>query len=127
MTCGRRTTREDDAAKVDMDAFTSTIDQLFENEDGETIEVPFNEFMKHCLEMRKTNTARVFDVVQVNKLLSKEMIFVKESLNKLQKTFDNQSPCTGAGLKNISSTNIIDILYSYFGLVRGCIDVDLCK
>ena len=31
-----------------------------------------------------------------------------------------------AGLK-IRSTNIIDILYSYFGLVLGCIDADLCK
>ena len=41
--------------------------------------------------MRKTNTARVFDVCQVSRTLSKEMGFVKESLTQLQKSFDDQS------------------------------------
>ena len=34
---------------------------------------------------------------------------------------------TRFGWPNIRNTNIIDILYLYFGLVLGCIDADLCK
>ena len=35
-----------------------------------------------------------------------------------------KTPCAGPKIRN---TKIIDILYSYFGLVLGFIDADLCK
>ena len=35
----------------------------------------------------------------------------------------------GSGMpgEKIRNTKLIDISYSYFGLVLGCIDADLCK
>jgi hypothetical protein len=59
---------------IDVSQFTKLAAFLFEeDEDGQSAELPFKEFMKRCLEMRSTNTARVLDLHQMSKSISGEI------------------------------------------------------
>jgi voltage-gated sodium channel len=74
---------------VDKEEFAKTILNLYDS--GEATELSYHLFMKYCLELRKTNTARIFDVNQINRIALREMSSIKEFLEKIRTRFGHQS------------------------------------
>ena len=86
---------------VDLEELERLAEFLFDHEDDDKREIPFKQFMRHCLEMRKTNTARVFDVNQIIKTFTRE-------IKQVQGNFDRW--CVREGL----CTNLSEARYRLY-------------
>jgi hypothetical protein len=71
--------------EVDLESFMKTTILMFEEGDGNgnPREIPFSDFMKHIIEMRKVNAARVYDVNNMGKSMTREMSTLQESIDSL--------------------------------------------
>lgn len=68
--------------------------ELFFFEDGERVELSFEDFMEHVLDLRASNTATVKDVLdlwkKVKTTTNKEAVFVKSMVHQLSSKVDSQ-------------------------------------
>ena len=67
---------------VDLESFVKTTMNMFEEADeDDDFGLSFKDFMKHILDMRKTNVARVYDVQLNNKVMLREMSAMHDKLD----------------------------------------------